>query len=337
MKKIIFAIDDSLTNLAMVEQALENHYQVVTLLSAEKMFTAMLKLMPDLILLDIAMPGLSGLEAMKQLKSNKMYADIPVIFLTALADSFNEALGIELGAVDFITKPFSAPVLLNRVRNHLNIDDIVRARTAQLSQLKHGLVFTLGDIVECRDKNTGGHVERTPKYLQILLDAMITRGVYAEEIYAYNLETVMQAARLHDVGKIFVPDTILNKPGPLTQEEFQLVKAHAIDGEKIIEQIIYRTGEAEFLQCAKLIATYHHERWDGTGYPYGLKGIEIPLHGRMMAIIDVYDALISERPYKKAFTHETAVQIIMDDAGKHFDPLIVDVFCEIHEQFKMVH
>jgi len=337
MQKTIFAVDDSLTNLAMVEEALENQYLVITLSSAEKMFAALQKLMPDLILLDIAMPGLSGLEAMKQLRSNKLYAGIPVIFLTALADSFNEALGLELGAVDFITKPFSASVLLNRIKNHLNIDEIVRERTEQLVRLKNGLVFTLGDIVECRDQSTGGHIERTTIYLRILLDAMMAHGVYDDEIRDCNLEKLISSARLHDLGKIFVPDAILNKPGPLTADEFQTVKAHTTDGEKIIDQMIYRTGEVEFLHCAKLIATFHHERWDGTGYPYGLKGTQIPLHGRLMAIIDVYDALISERPYKEAFTHETAVQTIRDEAGKHFDPLIAGVFHEINEQFKMVN
>jgi putative two-component system response regulator len=336
MQKTIFVVDDSLINLSMAEEALEKQYRVTTLSSAEKMFTALEKVIPDLILLDIAMPETSGFDAMKKLKAHNVYSGIPIIFLTALNDSYNEALGIELGAVDFITKPFSEPVLLNRIRNHLDIDGLVRKRTEQLLILKNGIVSTLADIVERRDKNTGGHVERTAMYLKILLRAMIAHGVYSDEINEWDFDVVVSSARLHDVGKIFIPDYILNKPGPLTDEEFETVKGHALEGERIINQAIIRTGEAEFLQSAKLIAAYHHERWDGSGYPYGLKGSDIPLHGRIMAIIDVYDALVSERPYKKAFSHEEAVEIIQKDSGKHFDPAITDVFCEVHKLFEVV-
>ena len=335
MQKIIFVVDDSFINLSIAEEALEKHYRVITLLSAEKMYAALEKLTPDLILLDIAMPEVSGFEVMKQLKSNNLLEKIPVIFLTALNDSYNEALGIELGAVDFITKPFSEPVLLNRIKNHLNIDELVRKRTEQLVQLKNGIVFTLADIVECRDKNTGGHVERTTAYLKILLDAMVSHGIYIDKIRRWDVSLLISSARLHDVGKIFIPDSILNKPGPLTQEEFDLIKTHPLEGEKIIEQTMCRTGEAEFLQFAKIIAGYHHERWDGTGYPYGLKGTDIPIQGRIMAIIDVYDAIVSERSYKKAIPHDEAVSIIKNDAGKHFDPFIADVFCKVSEKLKV--
>jgi len=334
MQKTIFVVDDSLTNLSLAEEALENKYRVITLSSAEKMYEALKKLTPDLILLDIAMPDISGFDAMKELKGNKNHAGIPVIFLTALTDSFNEALGIELGAVDFITKPFSEPVLLNRIKNHIQIDNIIRERTEELMLLKNGIVFTMADIVERRDKKTDGHVERVTVFLKILLEAMITYGVYADEIRNWNLDVCVSSARLHDVGKINIPDSILNKPGELTKEEFDIVKTHTTEGEKIIDQTISRTGDSDFLQSAKLIAAYHHERWDGTGYPYGLKGSGIPLHGRLMAIIDVYDALISERPYRKALAHDVAINTIKNEAGKHFDPLITGVFCEICDHLK---
>jgi len=336
-QKTVFVVDDSLTNLSMVEDVLEKNYRVVTLLSVDRMYEALEKITPDLIILDIDMPEMNGFDAMKKLKSDKRHAGIPIIFLTALSDSFNEALGIELGAVDFITKPFSEPVLLNRIRNHLNIDEIVRQRTAQLLRLKNGIVFTLADVVEQRDKDTGGHVERTTGYLRTLLEAMIAQEVYADEIREWDIEAVISSVRLHDVGKIFIPDYILNKNGPLTLEEMEIIKKHTVEGVRIIDQTIYRTGEAEFLNSAKLIVAYHHERWDGMGYPYGLKGTAIPLHGRLVAIIDVYDALVSERPYKKPFTHEVAVEIIKEDSGKHFDPAIVDVFCSISDRFKVVN
>jgi len=351
--KIIFVVDDNDTNLTMAEEALLNQYRVIALSSAEKMFKAMEKFRPDLILLDIQMPEMSGFDAMKKLKTSDAHADIPVIFLTGLSDAESEAYGIKLGAVDFMMKPFSIPVLLNRIKNHLHIDELVRERTTQLTErtgqlarrteqliqrtgqlerLKNGIVFTLADIVENRDSNTGGHIDRTSVYIQILIDAMLTRGVYSDEMRGWDLDSVVSSARLHDLGKIAIPDSILNKPGKLTDEEFAVIKEHPTAGERIIEHMMSRTGDADFLHNAKLFAAYHHEKWDGTGYPYGLNDTAIPLQGRIMAVIDVYDALVSERPYKKAFTHEKAVSIIMEDSEKHFDPLIAGVFYEINDQ-----
>ena len=343
MQKTVFVVDDSSTSLATAEEALEEQYRVITLSSAARMFAILEKVTPDLILLDIEMPEDNGFEIMKRLKASDSYADIPVIFLTGLTDVVNEAYGIQLGAVDFILKPFSKPVLLNRVRRHLHIDDLIRERTAQLLErtaelvrLKNGIVFTLADIVENRDINTGGHIDRTTIYIETLIRAMILRGVYVNEINTWDLESVVSSARLHDVGKIAIPDSILNKPGPLTLDEFQTMKTHCLAGERIIDQTIHRTGDAEFLRNARLFAIYHHERWDGSGYPHGLKDANIPLHGRIMAIVDVYDALTTERPYKKAFTHEASLRIIADDAGKHFDPRIVNVFSEINDRIDAV-
>jgi len=203
---------------------------------------------------------------------------------------------------------------------------------ANVVQLKNGIVYTMADLVENRDKNTGGHIDRTSVYMKILIDAMLKKGVYAEEIRKWDLESIVWSARLHDVGKIVIPDSILNKPGSLTKEEYEIMKTHAKEGELIIEKTIKRTGNAVFLQNAKMFAAFHHERWDGLGYPYALKNIEIPLQGRLMAIIDVYDALVSERPYKKAFTHEEAMDIITKDAEKHFDPLITAVFLDVYRE-----
>jgi len=334
MPKTIFVVDDSDTNLMMAEKALEQKYRVMTLPSAAKMFALLEKLTADLILLDIKMPGMDGFEALRQLKAHASFANIPVIMLTSLADDFSEAYGFELGATDFITKPFSVPVLLNRIKTHLDINELVRVRTEQLERLQNGIVFTLADLVENRDRTTGGHIERVTVYIQILIDAMKARGVYADEIRDWDVDLVVSSARLHDVGKITISDFILNKPGPLTEEEFALIKAHASEGEQIIDQMIARTGEAEFLRNAKLFAGYHHEHWDGTGYPYGLKETAIPLHGRIMAIVDVYDALVSVRPYKKMYEDEEAVRVIMADAGKCFDPQIAGVFFEIRDQIK---
>jgi len=341
MQKTIFLVDDNATNLTVAEEVLAKHYRVVALSSAAKMFSALEKFTPDLILLDIEMPEISGFAALKRLRTNTAYANIPVIFLTGRTDSVSEAYGIESGARDFIMKPFSEPVLINRVRYHLQIDEIIREqteklleRTDQLVRLQNGIVFTMADLVESRDKNTGGHIDRTAVYMKILLESMLAEGVYIDEMNSWNIESVISSARLHDLGKIVIPDSILNKPDKLTDEEYNKMKMHSQEGERIIDKAIKQTGDTEFLHNAKMIAAYHHERWDGKGYPYGLKEMDIPLHGRVMAIIDVYDALVSERPYKKAFTHEEAVDIIMKDSGKHFDPQVADVFLKVNDKIK---
>jgi putative two-component system response regulator len=191
-------------------------------------------------------------------------------------------------------------------------------------------------MVESRDKGTGGHIERTSMYIKILITEMKAHGVYTDEIAGWDPEKLISSARMHDLGKIAISDTIVNKPGKLTDEEYESMKSHAMAGERIIEEMISRTGEKDFLYNARLFAGSHHERWDGRGYPRGLKGTEIPLHGRIMAIVDVYDALVSERPYKKALSDEEAVQIIMENSGTQYDPKITEVFFKAKEQFKAV-
>jgi putative two-component system response regulator len=334
--KTIFIVDDSDTNLSMAEAVLEDQYIVMTVPSAAKMFFLLEKMTPDLILLDIEMPDMDGFEALRRLKSGNKWLNIPVIFLTGRNDPTVEVQGLQIGAVDFITKPFSAPVLLNRIKTHLDIDEIIRDRTAQLNRLQNNIVSVLADMVENRDKGTGGHIERTSMYIKILIDEMKNYHVYDEEISEWDDEKVISSARMHDLGKISITDLIVNKPGKLTEDEYEIIKTHAIEGERIIDKIISRTGEGEFLRNAKLFAGSHHERWDGSGYPRGLKGEEIPLQGRIMAIVDVYDALVSERPYKKAFTDEEAVKIIMDKSGAYYDPKITEVFYKVRDTFKTV-
>jgi len=336
MQKIIYVVDDSDTNLAVAKDALKDHYRVMTLPSAAKMFALLEKIRPDLILLDIEMPEMNGFEALRRLKTGDAHSNIPVIFLTSMTDTTTEVRGFQLGVVDFIAKPFTAPVLLNRIKNHLDIDEIIRERTAQIQRLKNAIVFSFADIVEKRDHETGGHVERTAEYIKILVAAMTARGVYTEEIRGMNMDSLISSARLHDVGKIAIPDSILNKPAGLSRDEFLVMKTHSAEGEEIIRQMAARTDDDEFLRNARLFAGYHHERWDGGGYPYGLKGQKIPLQGRIMAIVDVYDALVSERPYKKSFTEEETVRIIMENSGTQFDPHIADVFFEVKDQFAAV-
>jgi len=318
--KTIFVVDDSDVNLLKEKQALEGRYRVFTMPSAAKMFSLFEKVMPDLILLDIEMPEMDGFTAMELLKQDEKTENIPVMFLTATVDENIEARGFELGAVDFITKPFFKQALIRRIESHLNISELIKMRTEHIEKLQNGIVSVLADVVENRDKTTGGHIERTSAYVRLLIEEMVARGVYKEEMQKmkrdWNIELVCASARLHDIGKLAISDLILNKPERLTNDEFEKIKTHVAEGEYIINQIASKTGDVEFLRYAKLFASYHHERWDGTGYPHGLKSEEIPLHGRIMAVADVYDALVSDRPYKKAFPHEKAVEIIVSDSGK---------------------
>ena len=343
MEKTVFIVDDNEINLSVAKDALKDQYRVMTMLSAEKMFTLLEKRTPDLILLDIEMPDMNGFDALTKLKASSAHANIPVIFLTGMNNSAIEVRGFQLGVIDFITKPFSVPVLTNRLKTHLDIDGLIRQRTEQLQHktdqlqmLQNGLLFVLADLVENRDKVTGEHIGRTSAYLEILLTQMKEKGVYADELETMDFDLIISSARLHDIGKITISDVILNKPDKLTTEEFELMKTHCEEGEHIIDQIICRTEDMEFLQNARLFAGVHHERWDGKGYPRGLAEENIPVLGRVMAIVDVFDALVSERPYKKAFEPDKAISIIMENSGTQFDPLIVEVFFEARELFKAV-
>jgi putative two-component system response regulator len=239
--------------------------------------------------------------------------------------------------VDFITKPFAEVILLTRVKNHINVSELISERTRKLEKLQHGLVYVMADLVENRDGNTGGHIDRTSSYMELLINGMKFRGVYADEIAQWDVKEIASSSRLHDLGKIAIPDEILNKPGKLTPEEFDIMKSHAHKGAQIIDSTIEKTGDEEFLLHARTIAEFHHEKWNGKGYTHGLSGTDIPLLGRIMAVVDVYDALVSERPYKKAFSHEQAVGIIKDDSGSHFDPSIVDVFLSISDEIASTH
>ena len=331
--KTIFIVDDIMHNLAEAQKALNDFYSIIALSSAVEMFEALKTIRPDLILLDIIMPDIDGIDALKLLKADVHYTDIPVILLTGMNDGATEAYGFELGAVDFISKPFTKPVLFNRIKTHLEIEDKINERTEKLFKLQNGLVSVLASMVENRDTLTGRHIERTTGYVKILLDAMYVFKIYEEELSAWDFESTIWSARLHDIGKIAVSDLILNKPDTLTDDEFAIMKNHTVEGERLIDTVVKESGDAPFLQNAKLFAGSHHERWDGKGYPRSLKENEIPLQGRIMAVADVYDALVSERPYKSALSHDKAVEVILENKGTNFDPKIVDVFYAANTSF----
>ena len=349
-RKTIFMVDDNLTNLTVGKNALLGKYKVFTIPSGKKLFEMLERTTPDMILLDIEMPDMNGYEIIKVLKSEKATAEIPIIFLTARSDSGSELEGLSLGAIDYISKPFSPPLLLKRIEVHMlvenqkselenynhNLQYMVEEKTKTVLDLQNAILRTVAELVECRDDTTGGHIERTQNYLRILIDALAEKDLYREEVLSWNREFLLQSSQLHDVGKIAIRDCILQKPAKLTPEEFDEMKTHTSFGIKVIEKIQENTSEATFLEYAKVFASTHHEKWDGSGYPSGLKGTDIPLQGRLMAIADVYDALISERPYKKPFTHDEAVSIIKKGSGSHFDPNLVEVFLEQEDKFREV-
>ncbi len=347
-------IDDNITNLSAGKCALQDIYDVLTVPSGERALQLLEKIKPDLILLDIEMPEMDGYETIRQIKANHDLDNIPVIFLTAKSDPVSEFDGLSLGAVDYISKPFSVPLLKKRIELHMlieeqqkrlavqnerlmdyndNLQKMVEDKTEKIVKLQDVILGTVADLVEFRDGDTGGHVERTQLYLKALVEKMLERKIYHDVVKNWDIKLVIQSAQLHDVGKIGVPDSILNKPGRLDPEEFEVMKRHTTIGKEVIDRICAKADENEFLQQAAILAYSHHERWDGKGYPCGIAAEEIPLQGRMMAIADVYDALISERPYKKAFTHEEAVKIIIDGKGTQFDPILTDLFSDINIDF----
>jgi putative two-component system response regulator len=349
-KSCIFLVDDNIVNLNTGKNVLQDKYTVVTLPSGEKLLFMLQKVRPDLILLDVEMPGISGYEAIKEIKAKPETADIPVIFLTGKNDTEDELLGLSLGAVDYITKPFSPPLLHKRIELHLllqsqknelqkfndNLVAMVKERTSDLVQLQNATITWAVEMVEFRDEETGQHVERVQKYLKIMLSAMEPMATYTSEVAKWDKDAFFKSALLHDVGKIRIPDEILLKNSRLNEEEFNSMKLHAVYGKMLLESLQEKVPNQTFLDYAKTLSYSHHERWDGTGYPDHLKGCEIPLQARMMSLADVYDALVSKRPYKNAFSHEEAMKIISDGRGSQFDPDLVDLFLKLSLQIKEV-
>ena len=349
-KSCIFLVDDNIVNLNTGKSVLQHKYTVITIPSGEKLFIALEKLRPDLILLDIDMPGMNGYDVIRILKLNMETAEIPVIFLTGKSDVNDELQGFTLGAVDYITKPFSPLLLLKRVELQLllkareeelrtfngNLLKMVNERTNDISTLQNAIIMWAAEVIEFRDEETGHHVERVQKYLKILLKAMEKSNLYDDEIIAWDIDAFLKSALLHDVGKIKIRDDILLKPTKLTDDELLNMKLHTLYGKVLLESLQDKIPNQTFLEYAKTLACWHHERWDGKGYPDGLKREEIPLQARMLAIADVYDALISERPYKKALLHDEALRIISDGRGSQFDPVLTDLFIKSSDKIKAI-
>jgi putative two-component system response regulator len=307
---LLLAVDDEAGNLQLLRQILQDSYRMLYAKDGPRALALARQEKPDLILLDVMMPGMSGHEVCRQLKADPVCAAIPVIFVTALSEPRDEVTGFEAGAVDYITKPVSPPIVRARVRTHLSL-----VRADELRETRLQIVQRLGLAAEYKDNETGLHVIRMSHYARLLA---LAAGLHEAEA-----EDLLHAAPMHDVGKIGIPDRILQKPGKLDADEWAIMQTHAAIGGDIIGE--HRHG---MLAMAREIALTHHEKWDGSGYPCGLAGQAIPLVGRIVAVADVFDALTSARPYKPAWSVEQAVDFLREQRGRHFDPELVDLFLD---------
>ena len=350
-KATILAVDDTATNIEVVKGILSQDYLIQAALSGKMALKIIEKRQPDLILLDVMMPEMDGYQVCQQLKSQDSTKDIPIIFLTAKVQEDDETKGLALGAVDYITKPISPAILKERVKNHLLLkasrdlmerqneilEERVIERTNQLAELQDVAMVAMGALAESRDPETGNHIRRTQHYVRVLAEALSKMPLYKQQLTPEVITAMYKSAPLHDIGKVGIADNILLKPGKLTEEEFEIMKKHAAYGRDAIVAAEKSIEVADnFLTFAKEIAYSHHEKWDGTGYPEGLVAEDIPLSARLMAIADVYDALISSRVYKPAFSHEKAVAIIAEGRANHFDPSMVDCFLTITDEFNAI-
>ncbi len=343
----VLVVDDEPTNLSLMGQILQEKYNVKVARDGEKALEISFSdHPPDLVLLDVVMPGIDGFEVCRQLKENPSTRQIPVIFLTGMSSHENEEAGLKLGAVDYITKPFNASIVQVRVHNHIQLkryqdqlEELVKERTRELSLTQDATINSLASLAETRDNETGGHIRRTQKYLKALARHLMDHPKFRGMLTPQTIELMYKSAPLHDIGKVGVPDSILLKPGKLTDEEFEEIKKHTTYGYEAI-QMAKRSFEGKtesfFLSYAGEIALTHHEKWDGSGYPQGLVQKDIPVSGRLMAVADVYDALITRRVYKPPFSHKKALSIISEGKGCHFDPDIIDVFVKHEADFRQI-
>ncbi len=317
-KPVVLVVDDSPESIDILRGALCDLFQVKAAIHGRLALDLVAKAPPDLVLLDVMMPDMDGYEVCERLKANPETAAIPVVFVTTLSHVGSESRGIELGAVDYITKPYVASLVRARIRTHIalyrqnqSLEALVRTRTRELSDSRLDLIRRLGRAAEYRDNETGMHVLRMSHISRLLG----LRLGYSES----RAELLLHAAPMHDVGKIGIPDRILLKPGKLDADEWEIMKRHTLIGAEILGE-----HQSDLMQLARTVALRHHERWDGSGYPGGLAGDQIPGEARVVAVADVFDALLSRRPYKPPWSLEETLKLLRSQRGQHFDPAIVD-------------
>jgi len=351
-KQTILIVDDTPDNIALLSALLKDKYRVKIATNGVKALQiAQSEPYPDLVLLDVMMPEMDGHETCRRLKQHPDTADIPVIFLTSRIEPEDEEMGLSLGAADYIAKPISPPIVLARVATQLSLknarqflqhqnrhlEHLVIERTRQVVQMQEATILAMASLAETRDNETGNHIRRTQAYVAALARRLRDHPRFRAVLSDDNIDLLYKSAPLHDIGKVGVPDRILLKPGKLDAEEFELMKLHTVYGRDAILAVEKHLGGSNgFLTFAREIAYSHQEKWDGSGYPQGLRGDAIPVSARLMAVADVYDALISRRVYKPAFSHEEAVGIMRQGRGAHFDPDILDAFLQIEEDFRAI-
>ncbi len=351
-KQVVLIVDDTPDNITLLSALLKDTYKIKIATNGVKaLHIASSQPNPDLILLDVMMPEMDGYETCRRLKANPVTAEIPIIFLTAKSQVSDEEMGLTLGAVDYISKPVSPPIVLARVATQLHLvrarnllqdqnkhlESLVQDRTRKLAKMQDAIIMAMASLAETRDNETGNHIRRTQNYVAALARQLRHIPRFAHELTEENIELLYKSAPLHDIGKVGIPDNILLKPGKLDVEEFEIMKKHTTYGRETILSVERYLGESnEFLRFAREITYSHQEKWDGSGYPENLSGDAIPISARLMAVADVYDALISKRVYKPAFPHQEAIDIMRKGRGSHFDPDILDVFLRISDEFNEI-
>ncbi len=348
---LVQLIDDAPDNLTLMVDLLGARYRTRVATSGERGLALIRQQPPDLVLLDLMMPGIDGFEVCRQLKADPLTAAIPVIFLTTRDDEDIERRGFEAGAVDFVRKPVHPQGFLARVGTHIELkaaNDALRSqadklelevarRTQEISTVQDVTILAMASLAETRDNETGNHIRRTQLYVHALATALKHHPRFRDQLTNENIQLLYKSAPLHDIGKVGVPDNILRKPGKLTPDEFEEMKRHTVYGRDAILRAEKQLGSrASFLRFAREIAMSHQEKWDGSGYPEGLAGDAIPLSARLMAVADVYDALISKRVYKPAYSHAYALQVIEEGRGTHFDPDVADAFLAIRNRVEEI-
>lgn len=341
MKKVVLVADSDRSNLKIAQRVLGDKYRVAAVNTGEMIFEYLKKNIPDIILLDLNLPGMGGFEIMLRIRNSQEWCRIPVIFLSADRNIDTEEKCFECGAVDYIGKPFVPTVLEKRVARTLemeayrqSLEKMVAMQLEQITRMQNDVIMTLGNVIESRDGTTGQHIKRTSVYVELLAEHLREKGIYADKLNEDFMSDLRRAAPLHDIGKITIPDSILSKPGKLTPEEYEIVKLHTRSGERLIRENMSNMVSPEFLEMACDVACLHHEKWNGCGYPRGLKEEEIPLSARILSIVDVFDALVSKRPYKDIMSIDKAFEILEEDRGKAFEPVILDAFFELRPELE---
>ena len=332
MKRILI-VDDNITNLKQAQALLANKYDIMLAKSGESALSICAKEKPDMMLLDVEMPDMDGFETIKRLKQDPALCNIPVIFLTASRSTETEVKALEFGAIDFVTKPINKDILLHRLNLHLNLVAYQTSLENSVRELEDSIVVSFAELVDCKNDNTGDHVLRTGRYVQLLAEELLAKGKFDEELSGDKLDMIVRATPFHDIGKLGVSDMLLLKPASLTEDEYTEVKKHTVIGANLLKTIYERAPNQHYLNYASIIAEGHHERYDGKGYPYGLSGNEIPLCCRLVSVANVYDACLTDRVFRKALTHEEACGVIIEGQGSQFDPEVVVVFEAAKEKF----